>query len=327
MDVDLRGCHVLVPHPQRDDGDVHPGVQQCHGRRVPQDVGRNLLLAQGWAGQRGGGCVSGDAPFQGVPAQRGAAAGDEQRVGGQAGALGEPGTQDRHGDGGERGDPLLAAFADAADVRSGSQVHVADGQAGELGGAQPGLAGQHEQGVVAPGPGALVGSGQQRGDLLLGEVGDQGLVEALGRDRQHTLDDRGIFGMAQRGVPEQRVDGRQPGVAGPGTVAAIGFQVAQERPDQWCVEIGDVQAGGRFAGLLPGEHQEQLEGVPVGGGRVAAGLALPGQPVGEERLQGGGEGAHEPPPRCASSRWPASAISSGAADRYQNVCCGSVWPR
>jgi hypothetical protein len=98
--------------------------------------------------------VLGDAPFQGVPAQRGAAAGDEQRVGGQAAAFGEPGGQDRRGGGGERGDPLLAAFAEAADVRPGSQVHIAHGQAGELGGAQPGLAGQHQQGVVAsPGPG------------------------------------------------------------------------------------------------------------------------------------------------------------------------------
>ena len=89
------------------------------------------------------------------------------------------------GGGGERGDSLLAALAQAADVRAGAQVDVADGQAGELGGAQPGLAGQHQQGVVAPpGPGGQVGGGQQGGDLVFGEVGDQGLVEALGRDGQ-----------------------------------------------------------------------------------------------------------------------------------------------
>jgi hypothetical protein len=159
---------------------------------------------QGRAGLRGDGGVSGDAPFQRVPAQRGAAAGDEQRVGGQPAAFGEPVAQDRGGGGGEWGDPLLAPFAGAADVRAGSQVHVADGQAGELGGAQPGLAGQHQQGVVAPpGPGGLVGRGEQRGDLLFGEVGDQGLVEALGRDRQHSLDEGGVLGVAQRGVAEQ----------------------------------------------------------------------------------------------------------------------------
>src|SRR5487761_1822086 len=73
--------------------------------------------------------------------------------------------------------------------------------------------------------------------------------------------------------------------------------------------------------------QDKLPGVAVGGDGVAAGLPLGGEAVGEERLQGGGQGAHECPPRCASRRWPASAISSGAADRYQNVCLGSVWPR
>jgi hypothetical protein len=46
-------------------------------------------------------------------------------------------------------------------VRSGSQVHIAHSH-GELGGAQPGLAAQRQQGVVAsPGPGGLVGSGQK----------------------------------------------------------------------------------------------------------------------------------------------------------------------
>jgi len=85
--------------------------------------------------------VFGDAALQGVPAQRGAAAGDEQRVGGQAVAFGEPAAQNRDGGGGERGDPLLAGLTEAADVRSGSRVQAADGPAGELGGAQPGLAG------------------------------------------------------------------------------------------------------------------------------------------------------------------------------------------
>jgi hypothetical protein len=55
----------------------------------------------------------------------------------------------------------ITAFTEAADVRSGSQVHIAHSH-GELGGAQPGLAAQRQQGVVAsPGPGGLVGSGQK----------------------------------------------------------------------------------------------------------------------------------------------------------------------
>jgi hypothetical protein len=50
---------------------------------------------------------------------------------------------------------------------------------------------------------------------------------------------------------------------------------------------------------------------------VAAGLPLQRQPVGEERLQGRGESGHDSPFRWACSRSPASAISSGAADKYQ----------
>ena len=62
--------------------------------------------------------------------------------------------------------------------------------------------------------------------------------------------------------------------------------------------------------------EQQPEGVAVGGDGVRAGLPLADQPVGEEGLQGGGEGAH----RFASSsasRSAASDISSGEADRYQ----------
>ena len=84
---------------------------------------------------------------------------------------------------------------------------------------------------------------------------------------------------------------------------------------------------GLLPALLGGEDDQHPERVAVGGDRVAAGLALQRQPVGEERLQGGGEGRHDSPFRWACSRSPASAISSGAAERYQNVCFGSLWPR
>src|SRR5256885_5209894 len=47
---------------------------------------------------------------------------------------------------------------------------------------------------------------EERVDLFLAEVGDERGVKALGRDRQDALDDRGVLGVAQRGVAEQRVD-------------------------------------------------------------------------------------------------------------------------
>ena len=53
----------------------------------------------------------------------------------------------------------------------------------------------------------------------------------------------GVFGVAQRGEPEQGVDRGEAGVAGADAVAAVVFQMVEERRDQRRVEVGDVQAG------------------------------------------------------------------------------------
>jgi hypothetical protein len=36
--------HALVPQPERDDGDVNPGLKQVHGRRVPQGIPVLLMI-------------------------------------------------------------------------------------------------------------------------------------------------------------------------------------------------------------------------------------------------------------------------------------------
>jgi hypothetical protein len=89
------------------------------------------------------------------------------------------------------------------------------------------------------------------------------------------------------------VDRRQPGVAGPGAVAPFGLEVLEERADQRCVEVSEVQLAGLFAGLLLGEAQQQPERGAVGGHRPGAGVALGQQPVGKERLERRGEQAHD----------------------------------
>src|SRR6266436_1979515 len=98
---------------------------------------------------------------------------------------------------------------------------------------------------------------------------------------------------------------------------ALVFEVVQERGDQRRVEILDPQAGGRSAGALLSEGQEKPQRVAVGRNGVRAGVLLPGEPVGEERLQGRGERGHGITAGRGSSRSAASASSSGAADRYQ----------
>jgi hypothetical protein len=84
-------------------------------------------------------------------------------------------------------------------------------------------------------------------------------------------------------------------------VAAVVFEVVQERGDQRRVEVGDVQRVRFDAGALLGEHQ-QPERVAVGGDRVRAGLSLPDQPLGEERLKRRSQRAHRPALRARAAR-------------------------
>ena len=101
------------------------------------------------------------------------------------GAFGEPGAQHGDGAGGERCDAVLAAFAVAGDVGAGAEVDVAAVSPVSSETRSPVWTASSEHGVVAPaGPGGRVRGGEQRVDLGLGEVGDQGAVEALGRDGQ-----------------------------------------------------------------------------------------------------------------------------------------------
>src|SRR4051812_27835381 len=91
-------------------------------------------------------------------------------------------------------------------------------------------------------------------------------------------------------------------------------------PASWtaCASASSCSAPARgLAGALGGEDDQQQQRVAVGGDGVRAGLPLPDEPVGKERLQGRGERGHPRPPRCASRRPAASASSSGAACRYQ----------
>jgi hypothetical protein len=81
------------------------------------------------------------------------------------------------------------------------------------------------------------------------------------------------------------VDRAEAGVAGSRAVAAVVFEVLEERADQWRVEIVDVELEGLLAGLLVCEAQQQSERVSVGGDRFRARAALGDQTVGEIGLE------------------------------------------
>lgn len=91
----------------------------------------------------------------------------------------------------------------AADVSTGSEFEIRDGQVGEFTDTQTGLDRQDQQHVISPAdPRCPVRCGEQRvhlGDL---EVVQLPLVVALGGDRQHALNRLGVFGVAVGGVTE-----------------------------------------------------------------------------------------------------------------------------
>src|ERR1019366_6096123 len=106
--------------------------------------------------------VLGEPVVEPVAAEGSAAGGREHRLVWVAGAFGEPDLEHGGGGRGQRRDPVLPSLALAGDVAPGGEVHVAALQAGELGGAQPGLDRDQQQGVVASaGPGGSVGSVEQ----------------------------------------------------------------------------------------------------------------------------------------------------------------------
>ena len=260
-----------------------------------------------------------DQPLHGIAAEPPSDAGGEQWLVAVSGTFAQPDLQDRFGFSGQGDGSVFAALALAPDAGAGSQGEIAAVESGELGDPQPGLDREQQQRPVAsPFPACKVRGGDQRVGLLGGKKRHDRLVVPLGGDRQHLLDQRGVLGVAQRRVGEQRPDRGQPQVAGPGAVATLGLEMVQERADRFGGQVLPVQRRRRFAGSRLHEHDEHPQRVPVGGDGARAGVALVGQPVGEEALQGGGDQAHHAiTPRESSSRPAASASNSGAADRYQ----------
>ena len=103
-----------------------------HGGGVPERVRGDVLLLDRRAVARGSGCVLGDEPFDGVAGQPSSGPGGEKRHVRLGAALGEPGFHYLDSLAGERGCPVFASLAVAADVGPGAEVNVLAGEAGEF---------------------------------------------------------------------------------------------------------------------------------------------------------------------------------------------------
>lgn len=86
-----------------------------------------------------------------------------------------------------------------------------------------------------------------------------------------------MLGVVKGGVGEQGADRGQAGVAGPGAVATVCFQVVEEGAYDGRVEVLPAEPRGRLGGALLHEAQQEPQGVAVGGDGVCwPGAAWPG---------------------------------------------------
>jgi len=98
---------------------------------------------------------------------------------------------------------------------------------------------------------------------LGGEEGHGASLVALGRDRQHALNDGGVLWVVESGVAKQRSDRGQAQVARPCAVAAVTLEVIEERRDHRLVELAPSQRRWRAAGGVLDEAQQQAQRVAI----------------------------------------------------------------
>jgi integrase/recombinase XerD len=320
IEIDLRGLDRLMAEPQRDDAAVGAGLKQLHGRRVAQHVRCHMLVAQSRTALTGPIHVLGHKIVHAVGAEAMAArAGKDDRLI-LGGDLAQPGPQDISRRSGQRRRSLLATLAKDANMCPCSQTHGAATQARDLRQTQTRLHGhEHECVVTPPAQGAQVRRAQQGVCLLAREKADLRSSAAHAGNGQHALNLRRVLRHLERRVAKERANGRQAQVAAARTDAAAVLQVLQERGDQRCVDLFELETLWCNAKPLLREAQQLPKAVAVRGDRVGAALALLHQPAREEGLQQRRKSrrAHERCSQRRSTRAMASAMSCGCALKYQ----------
>src|ERR1700690_2427633 len=133
-----------------------------------------------------------------------------------------------------------------------------------------------------------------------------------------------MLGVSESREPEQGTDRDKPRIAGTRTIEPSLLKVLKKGTDQRCIKIIDIEPGWRNRLALRREDQKHSQGIAICGDRMGTDLPLADQSLAEERLQRGRQGGHAAPPKWRSSRLPAKARSSGAAERYQYVLAGST---
>ncbi len=240
VQIGLGGAGVLVAEPERDDRGVDPGVQQRHRRGMAQGVRGDVLGGDARAGRvrrERRACGSAWRPRRVTTG--GPALVVNSRIGRSAVVFGEPNPQCGNGLPGQAG-----WHAPCGPCRA--HRHVRAGCRGRMSPRVRPISSETRSPVWQASssrawsrrPSRVARSGAASSASISAAVRKHttGSVAAFRWDRQHSADLVGVFGCVQRGVAEQGVDRGQAGVAGGGGVAALGFQVGQERGDQLGVD-------------------------------------------------------------------------------------------
>ncbi|HEY5149758.1 MAG TPA: hypothetical protein VIJ23_08035 [Mycobacterium sp.] len=228
-----------MPEPEGDDGQIGARFQKVNRRGVPQGVRRDRFAFQRWASA----ACDCDGTIETVT--------DARTGQGCAGPVGEyrvfrsgpvtskPAAQVAGGALPERDHTFFASLAVKQHRGAPVEQYVSYPQTGDLRNAGAGVVerGEHD-GITVTVPGASVGCVQDRGDLCTGQVAQDGPIETLAGDGQHSLRDREGRGVADGRVAHKGVDRGQPGIAGADAVAALGFQVIEEVQHERSIQVG-----------------------------------------------------------------------------------------
>jgi hypothetical protein len=136
-----------------------------------------------------------------------------------------------------------------------------------------------------PDPGRRIHYGQQGIDFFPAEKLDRPSYMPFVGHRQDPLAMQSMCRLLQGHVPEERVDGCQPGIPSARAVVASTFQMFKEKTNERCIKIFDPKLGRHFAESFLGKLQKQAKAIAISRNRVRACCPLTKQSIGKERLE------------------------------------------
>lgn len=242
IEIDLRGLDGFMPEPERDDGGIHPGMQQVHGRCVPQAVECDVFLLERGADFAGRGQVLFQKASDGIGAQLPAAhAGEDNAVLVSARFI-EPCFEDCGNRLAQWNGALLAPLAENFDMCARAERDILTSQADHLGQTQARLQSRQQQRVIpATVPGALVRCTQEAIDLGTRQEVDELAIEPLGRHCQDALYLGAVCRHFIGSEAEERSDSSEAQIAHMGGHAPRLLLLVKEGGDERRVELLEGQ--------------------------------------------------------------------------------------